>query len=54
MNKQIKEKKRKEVEQKIQSRELRSTRRKQMQENEKETRSYTGLRSGRSKEKDMA
>ena len=42
------------VEQKLHSRELRSTRRQQIQENDKETRNYTGLRSGRPREKDMA
>ena len=42
------------IEQKVHSRELRSTRRQQMQENEKETRNYTGFRSGRPRGKDMA
>ena len=42
------------VEQKVHYRELRSTRRQQMQKNEKEARAYTGLRSGRPREKDMA
>ena len=42
------------VEPKVHCRELRSTRRQQMQKNEKETWNYTGLRSGRPREKDMA